>query len=151
MSAADEYAISVAKTEYREGHNTGDVARVLSVFADSFTNMPEGEPSFYGEEAKQALRVQLSKLFALYEVRIEVVIIDIAICGNTAIDRGWHKLILKPKAGGDPELRRYRYCEIWQKRADGSWRIGFFISNKDYEPTMLSPGSSPSDDSAVAR
>ena len=89
MSAADEYAISVAKTEYREGHNTGDVARVLSVFADSFTNMPEGEPSFYGEEAKQALRAQLSKLFALYEVRMEVVIIDIAICGNTAIDRGW--------------------------------------------------------------
>ncbi len=151
MSTPDEYAISVAKTEYREGHNTGDVERVLSVFADSFTNMPEGEPSFYGEEAKEALRMELSKLFGLYQVRMEVVIINIAIFGNTAIDRGWHKLILKPKAGGDAELRRYRYCEIWQKQADGSWRIGFFISNKDYEPTMLSPGSSRSDASAVAR
>src|SRR6059058_284625 len=59
MSAADEYGISVAKTEYREGYNTGDVERILSVFADSFTNMSEGEPSFYGDEAKQALRQQL--------------------------------------------------------------------------------------------
>lgn len=42
MSAADEYAISVAKTEYREGYNTGDLERVLSVVADSFSNMSEG-------------------------------------------------------------------------------------------------------------
>src|SRR5437763_1777919 len=69
MSAADEYAISVAKTEYREGYNTADVERILSVFADSFTNMSEGEPSFYGDEAKQALRQQLSNLFSEYQVR----------------------------------------------------------------------------------
>ena len=137
MSAADEYAISVAKTEYREGYNTGDVERILSVFADSFTNMSEGEPSFYGDEAKQALRQQLSNLFSGYQVRMEIVIITIAIFGDTAIDRGWHKLILIPKRGGDPEVRRYRYCEIWQKQADSSWRIGFFISNKDHEPRMM--------------
>jgi len=137
MSAEHEYAISVAKTEYREGHNTGDVERVLNVFADGFTNMPEGEPSFYGEEARQELRLQLSTLFDRYQVKMEIVIIEIAIFGSTAIDRGWHKLILTPKAGGDPEVRRYRYCETWQKHVDGSWRIVFFISNKDYEPKML--------------
>src|SRR5690242_9566580 len=145
MFASDEYAINVAKTEYRDGHNTGDVERILSVFADGFTSMAEGEPSFYGEEARQALRLQLSTLFGQYQLKMEIVIVNIAILGNTAIDRGWHKLILTPKGGGDSEVRRYRYCEIWQKQANGSWRIGFFISNKDYQPTMLSPASSPSD------
>jgi ketosteroid isomerase-like protein len=137
MSAADEYAISVAKTEYREGYNTGDLERVLSVVADSFSNMSEGEPSFYGAEGKEALGLQVAKLFSRYDVQMEMVIIDIAILGDTAIDRGWHKLILRPKCGGDKEVRRYRYCEIWQKQADGSWKIGFFISNQDYEPEML--------------
>ena len=151
MSAVDEHAINVAKTEYREGHNTGDAELVLSVFADEFTSMPEGEPSFYGEEARQALRIQLASLFEQYQVKMEVVIVSIAILGTTAIDRGWHKLILTPKAGGDLEVRRYRYCEIWQKQTDGSWRIGFFISNKDQPPALLSPVSSLSDASAAAR
>lgn len=151
MPAADEYAISVAKTEYREGHNSGEIERVLSVFADGFTNMSEGEPTFYGEEAQQALRLQLSALFSQYQVKIEIVIIDIVVLGNTAMDRGWHKLILTPKAGGEPEVRKYRYCETWQKQADGSWRIGFFISNKDYEPRMLSSDSSPPSASSIAQ
>ena len=151
MSAADEYAINVAKTEYREGHNNADVERILSVFANGFTSMPEGEPTFYGEEAREALRCQLSKLFELYRVRMEVVIVNIAVFESAAIDRGWHKLILTPKIGGDPEVRRYRYCEIWQKQKDGSWRIGFFISNKDHEPTMLNSVAFPSDASAIVR
>ena len=151
MAAVDEHAINVAKTEYREGHNNGDVERILSVFADGFTSMPEGEPTFYGEEARQALRLQLSTMFERYQVKMEIVIVNIAILGSTAIDRGWHKLTLAPKAGGNPEVRRYRYCEIWQKQTDGSWRIGFFISNKDQPPAMLSPASSPSSASAVAR
>jgi|SRR5215471_8654113 len=151
MSSADEYAINVAKTEYREGHNNADVERILSVFAGRFTHMPEGEPSFYGEEAREALRSQLSKLFELYRVRMEVVIVNIAVFDNTAIDRGSHKLVLTPKAGGDPEVRRYRYCEIWQKQKDGTWRIGFFISNKDHEPRMLDPACFPSDAAAVSR
>jgi len=81
--------------------------------------------------------LQAAKLFSRYGVKMEMVIIDIAILGDTAIDRGWHKLILTPKCGGDKEVKRYRYCEIWQKQADGSWKIGFFISNQDYEPEML--------------
>lgn len=137
MSTNDGYAISVAKTEYREGYNTADVDRLLSVFADSFTNMSEGQPSFYDAEGKQALRLEASNLFARYRVKMEVIIIAITILGTEAYDLGWHKLRLTPKAGGEVEIRNYRYCEIWQKQADGQWKIGFFISNKDYEPLML--------------
>jgi len=35
----DEEAISLAKTELPEAYNSGDVERLLRVFADSFTNM----------------------------------------------------------------------------------------------------------------
>ena len=44
----DTYAINVAKTEYREGFNMGDAARVVDVFAPEFTDNSEGRPSRYG-------------------------------------------------------------------------------------------------------
>src|SRR5215469_3327081 len=54
MVKDDQYAISVAKTEYREAYNSGDVDRLLAVFAAQFTDCSDGEPSFYGNEAVRA-------------------------------------------------------------------------------------------------
>ena len=137
MSVDDEYAISVAKTEYREGYNTADVDRLLSVFSDSLSNMSDGEPSFYGAEGKQALRLQAAKLLGQCHVEMEIIIIAITVLGDTAYDYGWHRLTLTPKSGGEQEVRRYRYCETWQKQKNGEWKIAFFISNRDFEPAML--------------
>jgi ketosteroid isomerase-like protein len=137
VTGDDEYAISVAKTEYREAYNTGDITRLLNVFSDSFSNMSEGEPSFYGAEGKEALRSQAEKLFREYRANIEVVVIAVNVLGDVAYDCGWHRLTLIPKAGGNTEVVRYRYCEIWRKQATGEWKIVFFISNKDHEPAML--------------
>jgi len=137
VTTSDEYSVSVAKTEYREGYNTGDVERLLTVFSDSFSNMSEGEPTFYGAEGKEALRLRTAKLFREYHVKMEIIVNAITVLGNTAYDYGWHKLTLTPKSGGETEIRRYRYCEIWQKQKNGEWKIGFFISNKDFEPAML--------------
>jgi hypothetical protein len=43
----DVYAINVAKSNYREGFNTADVERVLSVFAPEFTDMSDSRPTRY--------------------------------------------------------------------------------------------------------
>lgn len=133
----DEEAISIAKTEFREAYNTGDVERLLNVFGDSFTDMSEGESSFYGTEAKTALRWRATNLFREYTATMEVIIIAIVVLGDTACDWGWHKLTLIPKSGGEPILKRSRYCEIWQKKQAGKWQIQIFIDNKDHAAKML--------------
>lgn len=133
----DDEAISVAKTEFREAYNTGNVDRLLSVFADSFTDMTEGEASFYGTEAKTALRWRATNLFRGYTARMEVIIIAVVVRGDTAYDWGWHRLTLVPKSGGEPILKRSRYCEIWEKNQAGKWQIRIFIDNKDHEAEML--------------
>ncbi|HZQ93262.1 MAG TPA: nuclear transport factor 2 family protein [Terriglobales bacterium] len=133
----DIYAINVAKTEYREAFNTGDVHRLLSVFGDGFADFSVGEPSFFGAEARNALEWRVRELFARYEARLAVIIIDIQIFGNVAYDWGWHELTLTPKTGGDPVTTRQRYMEVWQKGADGKWRIAIFINNADLPPQML--------------
>lgn len=136
----DEYAISLAKTEFREAHNHGTVDRLLEVFCEQgFTDMSEGEPSFYGAEARQVFRHRMKKLFAEFEVELQVIIINVEVLGDVAYDYGWHKLICRPKHGGTPIHNRYRYFEKWIRQADAKWKISFYITNRDVSPAMPPP------------
>jgi ketosteroid isomerase-like protein len=132
----DTYAINVAKSEYREGFNTRDVARVLSVFASEFTDMPDGRPSRYGSQAPLKLRGCLEELFERNQVALNVIINRIAVVGSTAYDYGWHELTLTPKTGGETIYRRTRYVEVWLKQPDGAWRISLFMDNVDLPDTV---------------
>ena len=133
----DVYLISLAKTEYREGYNNADVERVLAVFADGFTNMSEGDCSFFGAEGKPALREQLDNLFAQYRVRMNPVVINIVPTGDTAYDWGWHKVVLEAKEGSGTRNIKLRYYETWARQADGAWKINFLMTNREHPPRML--------------
>ena len=126
------YKINLAKTEFREAYETGDVDRLVSVFSPSgFTNMSEGGPSKYGTEAIAALRDQAGHLFEKYSVKMTPIIIHIVVTGDTAYDYGWHEFTLIPKNGGDPIRKRQRYFELWDRDAAGNWTISLFINNAD--------------------
>ena len=128
----DKYAINMAKTVYREAHEQADVDKLLSVFGtQGFTDMSAGQPSKYGQEARTVLRDRAAELFADHTVRLNVIIIDVVIQGDTARDHGWHEWILTPKAGGSVVCKRDRYFELWNREPDGCWRISLFLNNTD--------------------
>lgn len=128
----DVYAINVAKTQFREGYNTGDIDRLMATFhPDGFTDMSEGEPSKYGSEAIVVWRKRLAELFASYDAKLTPIIINIVVLGGTAYDYGWHELTLTRKAGGDLLRRRYRYFELWNKDSGGQWKIVTHMTNTD--------------------
>ena len=127
-----KYAINLAKTTYREVYEQGDVKKLLSVFAtEGFTDMSEGLPSKYAPEASTVLRSRAEQLFADYRVKLNIIIIDVVIEGDTARDYGWHEWILTPKAGGPVVRKRDRYFELWTHEQDCSWRISLFLNNTD--------------------
>src|SRR5579859_139149 len=136
MVGDDQHQISVAKTEYREAYNSGDLRRLLSVFASGFTDCSEGQPSFYSTEARRALELRTSRLFEQYKVEMFVIIIDIVIKDSFAYDWGWHKVRLTDKQSGEITDTKYRYFEIWT-RDGGSWKINYIITNKELPPQML--------------
>jgi len=136
MADQNQHAISVAKTEYRDAYNTADVDRLLAVFASGFTDCSDGEPSFYGEEARRALRLRSQELFNRYLVEAGVIIIDIVVKGDFAYDWGWHKVRLTDKTTGKVTDDKYRYFETWKKE-NGGWKINYFITNKELPPRML--------------
>jgi len=128
----DIYAIQIAKTEVREGYNTGDVDRIAGVFrASGFTDMAEGEPSKYGLEAVSVLRGRLEKLFSAFSVKMTPIIIDVVVSGDSAYDYGWHEYVLIPQSGGEPIRKRERYFELWSKDANAQWKIAMSITNSD--------------------
>ena len=136
MVGDDQYQISVAKTEYREAYNSGDVQRLLSVFASGFTDWSEGEPSFYGVEARRALELRTRRLFQQYKVELFVIIIDVVVKNGFAFDWGWHKVRLIDKQSGETTDTKYRYFETWIKEG-GAWKVNYIITNKEHPPQML--------------
>ena len=132
----DSYAIRLAKTKLRDAYDEGDLKGVLSVFADGYSDMSAGLASFYGTEAQAVLKHRMKKLFARYHAQLAVTIISIQVQGPLAFDWGWHKLTLKPKKGGKAISTRTRYLEVWQKGADGHWKIAIFLDNVDVPPQM---------------
>jgi ketosteroid isomerase-like protein len=136
MSQTDDVrAIQLAKTEFREGFNTGDVDRILSVFAQGFIDMSAGQPGFYGPEAHDHLRKRLEQLFAAYKVRMAMLISDVTVSGDVANDWGWHKMWLTPHAGGETKYVKLRYSEQWVNDG-GVWKIFLLISAPDPGPRM---------------
>jgi ketosteroid isomerase-like protein len=133
----DRYAINAAKTELREGYNNAEVERILSVFAEGFTDMTGGQPTFFGMDAKTVLRARLESLFRDYQVELAPTIMDIAVAGDLAAAYGWHVLTLRSKAAGPPEVKRTRYAEVWQRDSNLAWHIIFLIDNTDQKPELV--------------
>ena len=128
----NKYQINLGKTIYREAYQEGDVEKLLSVFASwGFTDMSDGLATKYGEEARTVLRARSKELFGEYNVKLNVIISDVVVQGESACDYGCHEWILTPKTGGSTVRKRHRYFERWTRDPDGSWRISFFLNNED--------------------
>jgi len=133
----DVLRINMAKTEFREGYNSADADRLLSVFDDSgFTNMCEGRASAYGPAGREALRSHAEVWFADYTVRANVIVIKVVPLGDAAYDYGWHEFLLTPKNGGETIRKRERYFELWAKNRQGEWKITLLISNSDVREVL---------------
>ena len=128
----DVHEINVAKTGLREAYNTGDVERILSIYAPrGFTDMSEGGPNRYGEDARLNLRAEVSELFKEYVVKFYPIVNRVIVLGDTAYSYGWHEFILTPRSGGPPIRKRQRYFELWNKTDSREWKISLHINNED--------------------
>jgi ketosteroid isomerase-like protein len=132
----DIYAINLAKTIIREGHNESNAEKVLSVYDDAFADMSFGMPSFYYEDAREVLQARLDRLFRDYDVSMDILIIDVVLNGDRAFDWGWHILNLRSKMDGTLLQVRTRYFETWRRDATRGWLITSFIDNLDQRPRL---------------
>ncbi len=133
----DRYAINMAKTHLREAYSKADVDGILALYSDSFTDMREGQASFFNVDAKTALRNHLTKLFCEQDVELIPTIIDINISGDIAVEHGWYLVTQRAKMGRPPVTTRKRYVEVWKREGDLGWRLTLLIDNVDQEPKLV--------------
>ncbi|MGH9664332.1 MAG: YybH family protein [Bryobacteraceae bacterium] len=136
QAADSRYAIHVAKIALREGYKTADVDRILSIYADSFTDLSEGCPTFPAPAGKAALKARLEKLFRDYEADLIPITIDIKVAGDVGIAYERHVVALRPKDGGSPKAKRIRYVEAWIQDRNREWHIAIYIDNTDQKPRL---------------
>jgi ketosteroid isomerase-like protein len=140
------YAINVAKTEFREGFNLGDAARILAITDPDLVNFSSELPSGFGKSGLDHLAIRLQSLFEQFAVELAVIVVEIRIQGDVAYDYGWHDLTLTPKNGGAPIHRRDRYVDIWRKNPQGNWKLWMYMDNQDirdpFQPERL-PSNQP--------
>ena len=73
------YAINVAKTEFREGFNLGDAARILAITDPDLVNFSSGQPSGFGKSGFDHLAIRLQSLFEQFAVKLAVIVVEIRI------------------------------------------------------------------------
>jgi ketosteroid isomerase-like protein len=127
----DLYAINVAKSEFREGFNLGNVSRVLAIADPDLVSFSDGQPSEFGASGLEALKGRLTDLFERFSAKLSVIVIEIRLQSDIAHDYGWHDLTLTPKGGGEAIRRRNRYVDIWRRNQEGSWRLWMYMDNRD--------------------
>jgi len=132
----DIYAINLAKSNFREGFDSADTERILSIYDDAFADMSFGMPSFYYSDAKDVFRAKLHRLFQDYSASMTVIIIDVVLNGDKAFDWGWHIVDLVSRVGGEALQVRTRYFETWRRDSVRGWLITSFIDNLDQAPRM---------------
>ena len=127
----DLLAVNIAKSEFREAYNTGDVDRMVALSDPGIVDFTDGVNCGFGQDA---LRGRLQELFRRYDVRLSIIEIEIRIVGEMAYDYGWHVWNLSSKNGGGVVARKDRYVDIWRKNEKGEWKLWMYMDNRDLGP-----------------
>ena len=132
-SAPDE--LRGASVEWDAVFNSGDVAKLATLYAEDAVSMPPGAPTLRGREALQAdFKSFLDANSARHETMVDGIVTD----GNLAVEYAHYRMTSKPRAGGAETVETGRHVETRRKIA-GRWQIVVEIWNQDAAPPKDAP------------
>ena len=122
----DVAALEKRIDQWLDGYNKADVAQMMDVFSEDFTDEEQDAPPADKAQVTQAF----TGLFARFDTRIQGVTDEIRVSGDLAYDRGHYLTTFTPKAGGTTFTRAGRFLEVW-KREGGVWRVQHIVTLHD--------------------
>lgn len=133
--AAVRAAIEALNAKQVEAVLKGDTANMTANYADDAVFLNPGMPTISGKAGIAALFQGMLKEMQVSEPQFRT--IDVLVEGSIAVEHGSYKWTMTPK-GGKPMIDSGKYLTVWQKQADGSWKIVRDINNTDL-PASPSP------------
>jgi len=125
---ADVEALSSLVRQYDAAVNSGNWDDYLAFYADDAVIMAPEQPVVIG---KEAIRTWTETGFAEDDSQLSSTVEDVRVSGDWAFQRLSYQQSSTPKEGGDTTTGVGKWVIIWQRQADGSWRISTEIWNTD--------------------
>ncbi len=120
--------INRMRSEIQKAENTpNDIEPLRRHSAPDIVLIPDGLPPVSGLE--NALNL-MRQLWVIFDVKTEYHSEEVKITGDTAIDRGWAKEILKNKKTGEITENTANYLWISRRNENGVWKQTHVIWNK---------------------
>lgn len=131
-TAADEAAIAEVREREMSAFTGGDMEASMSVITDDAVIMPPGEPALNGAEAARAWLQALHDFGTLTGRYTDA---SITVLGDHAIEHFVGELTITPKAGGPAITETVKGIHVYERQADGTWRISHDVWNTDAPPS----------------
>lgn len=125
-AAEDRQAIDALRQRETENFSAGNVDIILQLFTDDAVLMPPGEPAVVGTAAQ---RDWLDAFYEQFTVGVSYHETELELAGDWAFEQLSFTMTLTPVEGGEATTMRGRGLHVYERQADGSWRIAYDVWN----------------------
>jgi uncharacterized protein (TIGR02246 family) len=131
---ADIAAIEGVLDQYALAMETGDLDLWMSLYTDDTVKMLPDAPIIFGKEDLRAIMQPLFDNFTFEEMVLSDV--EIQLAGHWAFSCLNFTVTMTPKAEGEPLYMDAKDLCIYERQADGSWKIARDCWNNNVPPTQ---------------
>ena len=122
----DIEAIKAVSSARAEAFNNGNAEGIAIHFTEDAVLMPPGKASMSG---KKAVEDHYQSIFDEYHAELTSEYKEVDVEGDLAYGRGYAKVKLVPKNGGDTIHSESEYLNILKRHPDGTWKTTHDIWN----------------------
>ncbi|MFW5760522.1 MAG: YybH family protein [Cyclobacteriaceae bacterium] len=123
---AEIEAIKAVSNARAEAFNQGNAAGIAEYFTEDAILMPPNQPSMVGRDA---VADYYQSIFDEFHTELESGYKEVEVSGDMAYGRGYAKVKLSPKSGGEVVESESEYINILKKQPDNSWKTTHDIWN----------------------
>jgi uncharacterized protein (TIGR02246 family) len=127
-TAADVEALKALVSQYDTAVNSNNLDDVMTLYVANAVQMPPDQPVVIG---KEAIRSRFEPFYKNFTDQVSSTVEDIKVSGDCAFLRMSYTESWTPKEGGDTTTAVGQWVIIFQRQADGSWKIATEIWNRD--------------------
>jgi len=121
---ADEQAVRDADAQWAKAAAAKDLDKTVSFYSDDAVVLPPNQAAVTTKDGIHALWKDL--IGSVTSVGWTATRVEMAKSGDMACLSGTYEL-----TNNDGSKDRGKYCEVWEKKADGKWKCGTDIWNSD--------------------
>jgi ketosteroid isomerase-like protein len=124
----DIAAIAAFNARYLKSINDGDIATLSSLTTEGHIMLPPSRPPIVGKAANDEANGRAFEQFDFDETWTPQ---ETVVSGDWAHQRGTFTVVATPKAGGERREISGNFLRIYQRQANGEWRMIRDMFNSD--------------------